>query len=114
RPQIKIMRIDDSQPRGARLIHWVVAIGVVTMLILAANSTDLFIISPDVGIHTPPTLTDQNGKVLTGTVVPDSFVSQTLDHQNRALLVYLPPSYNSSAGQRKHYPVLYLLHGTPG
>lgn len=113
-PQIKITRLSDFQTRGALLIHWVAAIGMVIILVLAANSADLFIISPDVGIHTPPTFTDQNGNALTGTVVPDGLVSQALDHQNRPLLVYLPPSYNLPAGQRKHYPVLYLLHGAPG
>ena len=34
----------------------------VVILILAVNSTDLFIISPDVGIHTAPTFSDQNGQ----------------------------------------------------
>jgi enterochelin esterase-like enzyme len=52
--------------------------------------------------------------VLTSTIVPDSLISTSLKNQRRSFVVYLPPSYNTPAGKNKHYPTLYLLHGTPG
>jgi enterochelin esterase-like enzyme len=62
--------------------------------------------SPDVGIHTTPTVATQ------GVLVTDSMISPALRGQRRSFLVYLPPSYASNPGQR--YPTLYLLHGSPG
>ncbi len=35
-------------------------------------------------------------------------------HQRRSYLVYLPAGYTSAAARGRRYPVLYLLHGTPG
>ncbi len=94
--------------------RWLMAGALIAIVVLAANSSDLFIFSPDVGIHTRPQFKDNNGQVLASTVVPDSVVSPALKNQRRAFLVYLPPSYNTSAGKNRHYPTLYLLHGTPG
>lgn len=94
--------------------RWLTAGIVIAMVVLAANSSDLFIFSPDVGVHTKPQFKDNNGQVLASTVVPDSLVSSSLQGQRRSFLVYLPPSYNTPAGKNRHYPTLYLLHGTPG
>lgn len=94
--------------------RWLTAGIVVAMVVLAANSSDLFIFSPDVGVHTRAQFKDNNGQVLASTVVPDSLVSSALQGQRRTFLVYLPPSYNTPAGKNRHYPTLYLLHGTPG
>ena len=94
--------------------RWFTAGAVIAMVVLAANSSDLFIFSPDVGVHTKPQFKDANGQVLASTVVPDSLVSPALQGQRRAFLVYLPPSYNTAAGKNMRYPTLYLLHGTPG
>jgi enterochelin esterase-like enzyme len=46
--------------------------------------------------------------------VSDELVSEALGEQKKPFLVYLPPSYNTRQGQTKHYPTLYLLHGSPG
>ena len=82
------------------------------LLILASGSGDLFVFSPDVGLHTPPQLS--NGPVTHGTIVQDSMISPALGGQKRNFLIYLPPSYNTPQGQQKRYPTLYLLHGSPG
>lgn len=39
-------------------------------------------------------------------------VSRALGGRSQQVLVYLPPGYDSNP--RRRYPVLYLLHGTPG
>ena len=92
---------------------WLGAIGMVAVLLLAANSVDLFIFSPDVGLHSAPVL--KNGNAPThGTVLEESFISPALNGQSRTFEIYLPPSYNTVQGQHKYYPTLYLLHGTPG
>ncbi|GAC1392120.1 MAG: hypothetical protein NVS4B11_31860 [Ktedonobacteraceae bacterium] len=41
-------------------------------------------------------------------------ISPAMHGQQRSFLVCLPPSYNTPQGQTQHYPVLYLLHGSPG
>jgi len=43
-------------------------------------------------------------------ILPVTFLSKTLK-QRRNVLVYLPPDYAST---RRHYPILYLLHGMHG
>ena len=90
------------------------AAGMISLVVMAANSSDLFIFSPDVGVHTRPQFKDNSGQVFTSTIVPDSLVSSSLKDQRRSFVVYLPPSYNTAAGKSKHYPTLYLLHGSPG
>ena len=37
-----------------------------------------------------------------------------MEARDAQLIVYLPPTYNTHIGQNKRYPVLYLLHGSPG
>jgi enterochelin esterase-like enzyme len=34
--------------------------------------------------------------------------------EDRHFLIYLPPSYELRSAAKRHYPVLYLLHGDPG
>lgn len=104
---------------------WLVALAMVGLIVLATSATDLFLYSPDIGLHSIPHIgklaiaqTGNSGVVntipSTGTIVTDSLVSPSLDGQRRTLLVYLPPSYYTPFGQNKRYPVLYLLHGSPG
>ena len=104
---------------------WLVAIAMIGLIVLASSATELFIYSPDTGLHTVPhivkpaiTPTGTSTVVETipsfGTIVTDSLVSPSLGGQRRTILVYLPPSYNTHIGQNKRYPVLYLLHGSPG
>lgn len=47
-----------------------------------------------------------------GTVMQRTFLSPILGNIQRTYWIYLPPSYAPSPQQ--HYPVLYLLHGSPG
>ncbi|MBX5458334.1 MAG: hypothetical protein IRZ31_15680 [Thermogemmatispora sp.] len=103
------------QPRPLAFMgSWLLAVLLVVSLILAAGSGDLFLFAPDTGIHTPPVIHTAAGRPSKGTVVKDSFASPSLHGQRRSFLVYLPPSYNTPAGQQQRYPVLYLLHGSPG
>ena len=94
--------------------RWLVAGALVMLVILAASSGDLFIFSPDVGIHSKPITGNQQGQAATGTLVPVSFISPAMGKQSRAFLIYLPPSYSTPGGKNKTYPVLYMLHGSPG
>src|SRR5260370_1128014 len=104
---------------------WLVAIAMIGLIVLASSATELFVYSPDTGLHTvphivklliTPTGTSTVGETtsLFGASVTDSLVSPTLGGQKRTILVYLPPTYNTRIGQDKRYPVLYLLHGSPG
>jgi enterochelin esterase-like enzyme len=59
----------------------------------------------------PPPITPKG--VPTGRVETLKFFSPAL-HSTSSALVYLPPSYASAAASGQRFPVLYLLHGTPG
>lgn len=48
-----------------------------------------------------------------GRLVKQRFWSPAL-HQLRAYLIYLPPGYDRAAAAGTRFPVLYLLHGSPG
>ena len=104
---------------------WLVALAMIVLIVLASNATELFIYSPDNGLHTVPqivktaiTAIGTSTVVETipsyGTIVTDSLVSPALGGQRRTIVVYLPPTYKTHIGQSKRYPVLYLLHGSPG
>ncbi|MDB5059016.1 MAG: hypothetical protein JWO59_2488 [Chloroflexi bacterium] len=49
-----------------------------------------------------------------GTVVRGIVASPALHGARRSYLVYLPPGYTDPANRGRRYPVLYLLHGSPG
>lgn len=101
--------------RVTRMIStWLRAGMMIVLLVLASDSSNLFIFSPDVGLHGSPSVANGKGKPVRGTIVQDSVVSPALGGQRKLFLVYLPPSYNTPLGKTKHYPVLYLLHGSPG
>ncbi len=99
---------------------WFAAIAMILLLVLASGSTDLFIYSPDIGLHTVPNIPKPGipagGEPIPshGTIVQDSLVSPVLGGQTRTIFIYLPPTYNTRRGQTKRYPALYLLHGSPG
>ena len=104
---------------------WLIALAMIGLIVLSSSSAELFIYSPDIGLHTVPqifkpaitskgTSTRREPIPSFGTIVTDSLVSRSLGGQRRTILVYLPPTYNTQIGQSKHYPVLYLLHGSPG
>lgn len=48
-----------------------------------------------------------------GQVVAGTYHSASMG-EDRHFLIYLPPTYGLKAAAKKHYPVLYLLHGDPG
>ena len=104
---------------------WLVAIAMIMLIVLASTATELFVYSPDTGLHTvphiiKPSITPTGTSTVIepipsyGTIVTDSLVSPALGGQRRTIVVYLPPTYNTHIGQNKRYPVLYLLHGSPG
>ena len=99
---------------------WIGAVLLLILLVFASGSGDLFIFSPDVGLHTAPSIRRntqqrQNAPLPTsGVVEQESMTSRALGGQKRSFLVYLPPSYNTPQAQTQRYPTLYLLHGSPG
>src|SRR5450755_151927 len=98
-----------------RVGQWLGVFGIVGLLFLANTAGDLFTFGPDVGLHTVPVIhAAAPGLPIHGTLVSSSLVSAALNGQRKPFLIYLPPSYNTSQGRAKHYPVLYLLHGSPG
>lgn len=90
------------------IFQWLGIALMIVLLVLASGSGDLFLFSPDVGLHILPRYRAQ------GTLVDGTLISKALGGQKRSFIVYLPPSYNTPQGRTKRYPVLYLLHGTPG
>jgi S-formylglutathione hydrolase FrmB len=48
-----------------------------------------------------------------GRVVNETFFSRSLGKQ-RKYLMYLPPGYAAAAARGERFPVMYLLHGSPG
>ncbi len=101
-------------PLTSIISKWLGAAIIIGLLILTLRSGDMFIFSPDVGLHNPPDLHNTAGILFHGTIVQDSVVSSALGGQHKSFQVYLPPSYNTPQGRQKHYPTLYLLHGSPG
>lgn len=95
------------------IVSWLAVVTMMAAIILSTGSSDLFLFSPDTGLHSLPVLAGRNGATR-GTVIQDSLVSTALGGQRKPFLIYLPPSYTTPAGRTKHYPVLYLLHGVPG
>ena len=86
----------------------------ILLFVLTGGASDLLIFSPDVGLHQAPAVRHIAGLPAHGTIVADSLVSPALKGQKKPFMVYLPPSYNTPQGRTKRYPVLYLLHGSPG
>jgi S-formylglutathione hydrolase FrmB len=97
-------------PSRNTLGSWFATATMTILVILASSASDLFIFSPDTGLHALPSLTS----IERGTIVHDEVISPALGGQQKPFLVYLPPSYNTPAGRTKRYPTLYLLHGSPG
>jgi len=93
---------------------WVGVAVMILVLVLAAGSGNLFLYSPDVGLHSLPISSTRGGLPAHGTIVEESVVSPALGGQRRPFLVYLPPSYYTARGRTMRYPTLYLLHGAPG
>ena len=106
-----------SKKAAVTIGSWLGTLTMAVLLVLASSSSDLFVFSPDVGLHTLPlSLLHHKGRTALprSTIVQDEVVSPALGGQRKAFLVYLPPSYNTASGKTKRYPTLYLLHGAPG
>lgn len=52
-------------------------------------------------------------KVVSGRI-PAGTISSHILHTRRGYRIYLPPGYDNPANQHMRYPVLYLIHGSPG
>ena len=98
------------------ILPYVGALALISLVLLASSATDLFVYAPDVGLHLPPIIRNAHAPKgpAHGTIVSAAVVSEALGGQKKPFLVYLPPSYNTPQGRTKHYPTLYLLHGSPG
>ena len=107
---------DYPLPTTARglITPWLSAGLLIVFLVLALGSSELFIYSPDVGLHTSPQTQNGQNMPTHGTVLQENMVSQALGGQSKPFLVYLPPTYNTPQGRNRRYPTLYLLHGSPG
>jgi enterochelin esterase-like enzyme len=99
------------------------AIGLGSMALAISGADPLLRIGPSAGIFRLPAtpggkLTDPGspGSVETvpasGQVVSRTYHSLALGEERR-YLIYLPPTYGLRAAAKRHYPVLYLLHGDP-
>ena len=110
-----------STPSRSSIIFSWLGLGILLIsFLLVRGAQPLFIYSPDIGLHNPPAPNQNNTNggntpiPTQGTVIQDSITSHALGGQIKPFYVYLPPSYNSPQGKNKHYPVLYMLHGSPG
>jgi S-formylglutathione hydrolase FrmB len=97
------------------LWRWAAVIGMIVILVLVGQSTNLFEFTPEVGLHTRPQVKSLAADIpVVGTTARVTMVSKILGNQPRSFMIYLPPTYNTAEGKGKHYPTLYLLHGSPG
>src|SRR5579883_2759168 len=76
------------------LISWMSALLFAGLCLLALGASDLFVYTPDVGLHAAPVLPTRSNEPVNGTLVEDSLLSRALGGQRKPFLVYLPPSYN--------------------
>lgn len=106
-------KLPDLKKSAFVISKWAGIIATIVVLFLLAGSTDLFIFSPDVGLHSVPVVSS-GSMPPHGTVVEGSLISPALGGQRKLFEIYLPPTYNTPQGQNKYYPALYLLHGSPG
>jgi enterochelin esterase-like enzyme len=105
-----------------------VAIGLtaLTGLVLASGVDPVLRYGPEHGVYLPPVVSAQPAlkdpdqpaappePIPTHGQLLDKVYSSRAMGEDRHYLVYLPPSYGLKAAARRHYPVLYLLHGDPG
>lgn len=80
-----------------------------------SNAGPLLFYSPDYGVHLAAPLPVINGsQAEPGKLISTTYPSPALEGQQRQVVIYLPPSYNDPLNIDRRYPVLYVLHGTPG
>lgn len=104
----------QSAFRPVHLINaWLKAFAMVILLALSIGSSNLFLYSPDVNLYNVMSAKLHSSLPSHGTILTDHFFSHSAN-QERAFMLYLPPSYYLDQARTKRYPVLYLLHGSPG
>lgn len=113
-PSTRLMLVQQS-------MRWLGLVIMIIAIALASSSGPLFLFSPDIGMHTAPPLPRVKTNAQSPTAPPvhsvilqDNVMSAALHGQRKPFMVYLPPSYNTPEGKTRRYPVLYLLHGSPG
>ncbi len=108
RPQMAVHAQEAERPLWEKIVRafgqWLGIAVVITSLVLTMNSGDLLQFW-DTSLHRSPVS-------LHSTIVAGTVVSSALHGQRKNFLIYLPPSYYQAT--KKRYPVLYLLHGSPG
>lgn len=105
----------QSKESNCQPARWIAIVIMLALFVLSSQSTDLFFISPDVGLHNPPELFSVNDKFQTlGTVKALQMHSKIMGNRWRSFEIYFPPSYFTHGNRHKRYPTLYLLHGSPG
>lgn len=104
-----------------------VALTSATGLVLAAGVDPVLRYGPDHGVYLepvvpsiPPAPVDPSQPSSTpepvsahGQVFEKVYHSAAMG-EDRHYLIYLPPTYDMRAAAKRHYPVVYLLHGDPG
>lgn len=88
-------------------------------LSLAPGVDSLLRFGPEHGVYRPPPARNLEGPdhltervPSAGQVLSRTYHSEAMGEERR-YLIYLPPSYGLKAALRRHYPVVYLLHGDP-
>ena len=109
-----VIAYERSAFQPVHLIYaWLKAFAMVALLALSIGSSNLFLYSPDVNLYNVMPAKIHSALPPHGTIITDHFFSHSAN-QERAFMLYLPPSYNLDQARTKRYPVLYLLHGSPG
>jgi enterochelin esterase-like enzyme len=121
----------SRRPRREPLLMLAAAFAIsltsVTGLVLAAGVDPVLRYGPEHGVYLapvipsrPPLLVDPAHPEATPEPVPthgkllEKVYHSVAMGEDRRFLIYLPPSYELRAAAKRHYPVLYLLHGDPG
>lgn len=106
----------------------VVGVTALTGLVLAAGVDPVLRYGPEHGVYVAPVVsprpaaspldpTQPSAKAepipTHGTLVSKTYRSTAMG-EDRHYLIYFPPTYDLKAAAKRHYPVLYLLHGDPG
>src|SRR5438094_5650305 len=120
----------DRRNRRRTVVRGLIGLGillataaVIGMTLLREPAVQLILLGPDslVPASTPRTLTVvRHGHRAVVLIRPGivrehlTFRSPALGGRHEQYDLYLPPGYDDPANRSRRYPVLYLLHGSPG
>jgi enterochelin esterase-like enzyme len=109
------------RPRSRPLIQAGIVLAVVALQFwLVGEANTLFFYGPDAALHpVPPISVPTAGpatpaQVIAGSVTTVTYTSPIFGGARRSFEVYVPLNYTASSAQQQRYPVVYLLHGSPG